>query len=69
MIKIYGKENCSKCETLKNILTDKNINFEYSDDIKTLMVIASKARIMSAPVIDYNGTIYSIEKFLEELSK
>lgn len=65
MIKVYGKENCSKCNSLKNILENKNLDFEYFDDIKTLMIVASKARIMSAPVIEYNNNFYSMEKFLE----
>jgi len=60
MIKVYGKENCSKCTSLKGILTDR-----YIEDVKTLMIVASKARIMSAPVIEYNDTIYSMEAFLK----
>ncbi|MBQ3437299.1 MAG: glutaredoxin family protein [Fusobacterium sp.] len=65
MIKVYGKENCGKCISLKNILTDRNIEFEYIEDLKALMVVASKARIMSAPVVEYNNNIYSMEAFLE----
>ena len=65
MIKVYGKENCSKCLSLKEILTDKNIEFEYIEDLKTLMMVASKARIMSAPVVEYNDNVYTMEKFLE----
>lgn len=65
MIKVYGKENCSKCLSLKNILMGRNIDFEYIEDLKTLMVIASKARIMSAPVVEYNNNIYTMEAFLE----
>jgi len=42
MIKVYGKENCSKCTSLKGILTDRNIEFEYIEDMKTLMIVASK---------------------------
>ena len=62
MIKVYGKVNCSKCQLLKNILDEKNVNYEYIDDLKTLMMVASKARIMSAPIVEklknlYNGTI------------
>ena len=38
MIKVYGKENCSKCTSLKGILTDRNIEFEYIEDVKTLMI-------------------------------
>ena len=65
MIKVYGKENCSKCLSLKGILTDKNIEFEYIEDLKTLMMVASKATIMSAPVVEYNDNVYTMEKFLE----
>ena len=65
MIKVYGKENCSKCLSLKGILTDKNIEFEYIEDLKTLRMVASKARIMSAPVVEYNDNVYTMEKFLE----
>lgn len=65
MIKIYGKENCSRCESLKRNLENKKIEFEYTKDLKTLMVVASKARIMSAPVIEKDGIFYSMEKFLE----
>lgn len=65
MIKVYGKENCGKCNSLKNILVEKNVDFEYIEDLKTLMIVASKARIMSAPVIEYNDHVYTMEAFLE----
>lgn len=65
MIKVYGKENCSKCTSLKSILESRNLDFEYSDDLKTLMIVASKARIMTAPVVEYNNNFYTMEKFLE----
>ncbi len=67
MIKIFGKDNCVKCEEIKVILENKNITFEYYNDLKTLMVIGSKARIMSAPIIEYNEKYYSMEDFLKEL--
>jgi glutaredoxin len=67
LIKIFGKDNCVKCEEIKVILENKNITFEYYNDLKTLMVIGSKARIMSAPIIEYNEKYYSMEDFLKEL--
>lgn len=67
MIKVYGKADCSKCKALKNILDEKKVDYEYIEDLKTLMIIASKARIMSAPVIEKDGKIYSMEQFLEVL--
>ena len=57
MIKVYGKVNCSKCQLLKNILDEKNVNYEYIDDLKTLMMVASKARIMSAPIVEKDEKI------------
>lgn len=67
MIKIYGKENCGRCQSLKTRLNNDNIEFEYIEDMKTLMIVASKARVMSAPVVEKDGVFYSMEKFLEVL--
>lgn len=67
MIKVYGKEGCSKCENLKGILNNKEVEYEYIQDLKTLMMVASKARIMSAPVVEKDGNFYTMEKFLEVL--
>lgn len=67
MLKVYGKENCTKCESLKKILDTKEVGYEYIEDLKTLMIVASKARIMSAPVVEQNGKFYSMENFLEVL--
>ena len=50
---------------VKGILTDRNIEFEYIEDVKTLMIVANKARIMSAPVIEYNDSVYTMEAFLK----
>lgn len=68
MIKVFGKEDCSKCETLKRVLDEKGIQYEYSQDIKELMIVASKARIMSAPVVEHKDKFYSMEKFLEVIA-
>ena len=65
MIKVYGKEGCSKCESLKKTLDSRGIEYEYIQDMKTLMMVASKARIMSAPVVEKDGQHYTMEKFLE----
>ena len=65
MIKVYGKEKCGKWVSLKGILENKNLEFEYIEDMKTLMIVASKARIMSAPVVEYNDNVYSMEAFLQ----
>lgn len=67
MIKVYGKENCRQCEELKSKLINSGAVFEYIEDIKELRIIASKAKIMSAPIIEYNGEFYTMDKFLEEV--
>lgn len=67
MIKVYGKNNCSRCQILKNRLDEMKIDYEYIEDLKTLMMVASKARIMSAPVVEKDEKIYTMEQFLEVL--
>ena len=67
MLKVYGKTNCSKCQTLKNILDEKKVDYEYIEDLKTLMMVASQARIMSPPVVEKDGQCYTMEQFLEVL--
>lgn len=67
MIKVYGKENCTKCTELKAILNNKGIEFEYIDNRRELMMAASKARIMSAPIIDLDGKVMGMEDFLKEV--
>lgn len=67
MIKVYGKENCPRCVELKLILEDKGMNFEYLQDMKELRVAASRARVMMAPVVEYNGEFMGMEDFLKEV--
>ena len=67
MIKIYGKENCRQCDELKGTLEVKGLEFEYIEDIRELRIVASKAKIMSAPIIEYNNKYFSMNEFLEEV--
>ncbi len=67
MIKVYGKENCPRCVELKLMLEDKGMNFEYLQDMKQLRMAASKARVMMAPVVEYNGEFMGMEDFLKEV--
>jgi len=57
-----------KCKNLKSILEGKKMEFEYVEDKKQLMMIASKARIMSAPVIEYQEKVYSMDDFLKVIA-
>ena len=63
MIKIYSKENCPNCKELKIILTNKNIEFEETQNEKELMMVGSKSRIMSAPILEINEKYYSFQDF------
>lgn len=63
MIKVYSKENCSNCNELKNILTNKGIEFEEVKNEKELMIVGSKARILSAPILEINEKYYSFIDF------
>ena len=63
MIRIYSKENCSNCNELKWILTNKEIEFEEVQDEKELMIVGSKSRIMSAPILEINEKYYSFQDF------
>lgn len=69
MIKIYGKPNCPKCNGLKLDLDLKSIEYEYTDDFKETAKIGSKHMIMSAPIIEYNGKVYSNDDFKSILEK
>ena len=63
MIKVYSKENCSNCNELKNILTNKGIEFEEVKNEKELMIVGSKARILSTPILEINEKYYSFIDF------
>lgn len=51
----------------KKYIRWKKVAYEYIEDLKTLMMVASKARIMSAPVVEKEDKIYTMEQFLEVL--
>ena len=69
MINIYGKKGCGQCEAIKNILKEKNIEFNYNDDMKTLMTVGSKTKIMSAPIIEEDGKFYNFSDFVSHLQE
>lgn len=67
-LKVYGKQNCGNCVSLKNILDNNKIEYEYSDDQKELMKIGSATRIMSAPIVEYNGKYYTMQEIIKILN-
>lgn len=67
-LKVYGKQNCGNCVSLKNILDNNKIEYEYSDDQKELMKIGSATRIMSAPIVEYDGKYYTMQEIIKILN-
>lgn len=68
VITVYGKDNCSKCQSLIERLKELNKPFAYNNDISILRRIGSQTRIMSAPIINDNGKWYSYENYIKELN-
>ncbi|WP_320046574.1 glutaredoxin domain-containing protein [uncultured Ilyobacter sp.] len=66
MIKVYGKTGCSRCQELKGILEGKGKEFQYIEDMNELRRVAIKAKIMMAPIVEYDGGFYTMEEFLKK---
>jgi glutaredoxin len=60
-ITIYGLEHCSQCKMLKRKLEEKNIEFFYIEDEETIMKIAEKTGIMSAPIVEIDGQCFDLK--------
>lgn len=66
MIKVYGKSGCSRCKELKGILEVKGKEFQYIEDMAELRRVAIEGKIMMAPVVEYDGGLYTMEEFLKK---
>lgn len=67
MILVIGTENCPRCMMVKNILTNKNIEFDYkmfsflsSEEQEKYLNMAEKTGQMSFPLIIRDGKIIEI---------
>ncbi len=59
-IKVYSTPTCPYCDTLKEYLKEKGIDFEsfdVSQDQKALDEMVDKSKQMGVPVVDINGEI------------
>lgn len=71
MLKIYGKEGCSKCIEIKKKLEKENIEFEYIQDEKIMVTVArelmAKGGLVEqiAPIIMKDGKQIKHENLLE----
>lgn len=60
MFKVYGKESCAPCKTVKMILNKKSVAYEYIDieeDTKKLDEMIALYEITTVPIVVYNGRV------------
>lgn len=69
MIEVFGSKNCSRCTMVKNILTNKKIEFTYSlledlpqDEYDIKMKKAKEKNMMALPLIFKNNELIKIEE-------
>lgn len=68
MLLVLGNSNCSRCEVVKTILTNKGIEFRYElmEDLPSgikgsYMKMAREAKMLSMPILIQGGKVMSIE--------
>ena len=69
MIKFYST-GCPQCNQIKTMMDNKGIEYEYITDMDTIMDVADKHNIMSAPfaeVFDKIMTAPKLTKYLQTL--
>lgn len=69
MILVIGNENCNRCLITKNILIDKNIEFEYKllNDLKQeekdeYLDMAQKANVNNFPLLIKDKSIVTLQE-------
>lgn len=65
MIKVYGKEGCPQCEILYKKLKDKNVEFEYIQDIDK----AIEKGIRAFPTMELEGEMLNYLKSIQYINK
>jgi len=69
MIKIYAIPGCTRCEMLKNILDNRNMEYEYFCDIVETTKIGADNNISTAPIVEYKDKFYTYADFVKEINK
>lgn len=69
MVLVIGTENCSRCNMVKNILTNKKVDYQYIliNDLPELeqdkyLTTARENNQMSYPMIFKDGEITTLQK-------
>lgn len=71
MIRLIGKNGCSRCEMVKNILSNKGINFDYKkledlsqEEKNKYLKLARMKKQMEMPLIIKNEKIVDIKEVM-----
>lgn len=69
MILVVGTEHCSRCDTVKNILNNKNIEYEYryiseysEENKEKVLAMAKEAQQTSFPLIIKDERIITLQE-------
>ena len=69
MIKVIGKTGCNRCTMTKNILTNKNVEFEYllfedlsSDEQNKYMKLVEEQTMIELPLIIKNDKLITLQE-------
>ena len=66
MIKVFSLPGCGACISLKGLLEQSNIPFEYIVDEDRLVEIGTKAGLRQAPIVEQEGNFMSMRDFIEK---
>lgn len=74
ILKVYGRINCSLCDTTKQKLEMMSVEYEYydidnlsKDDKKNIMMKAKLTGQQSLPILIFKDEITTIENIIKEL--
>lgn len=67
MIRVIGKENCSRCAMVKNILNKKGIEYEYNlldecENKEEYIKMAIEEGKLSMPLIIKDGKLINLQE-------
>lgn len=71
MILLIGKNNCNACTMVKNVLTNKGVEFEYKlleelseEDRNNYIQMAQDTGMLSLPLIIKNNTLKTLQEVM-----
>jgi glutaredoxin len=67
MIKYYST-GCPQCNQIKAMMDNKGIEYEYIKDIDTVMKMAEKYNIMSAPFAEVFDEVMTAPKLMKYIN-